>query len=204
MFNTFQCKNLRDYHDLYLKTDVLVLTDIFMAFRRLTLSTYQLDALHYYTLPGMCYDALLLQTKAELELFTDPDMYAFMESGIRGGVSSINHRLAEPNNKYMGDRYDPSKESSYIIDLDFNNLYGYCMEMSLPVGKFQWINENQFDDTLKNIMEVKEDSKIGYIFQVDLEYPAHLHDLHSSLPLAPEKLSIPYSVNSYIMAIFAR
>ena len=92
----------------------------------------------------------------------------------------------------MGDRYDPSKESSYILDLGFNNLYGYCMEMPLPVGKFQWINENQFDDTLKNIMEVKEDSNIGYIFHVDLEY------LHSSLPLAPEQLSIPYSdLSSY-------
>ena len=110
---------------MYLCTDVLLLTDVFEAFRE----HYELDPTHYLTLPAFSRDALLKSTKVELEPLTDPEMHMFVESRVRGGgYSGIHHSHAEANNPYCGDScYDPSKTTSYISYLDANNLYGDAM-----------------------------------------------------------------------------
>ena len=89
VWTTFDCKNLKDYHDVYLGSDVLLLADVFENFRRTALSTYKLDPAHYLTLPGYSWDALLKSTEVSLELITDPDMYLFIEKGLRGGISIV-------------------------------------------------------------------------------------------------------------------
>jgi hypothetical protein len=100
-WNTFGMKTMRNYHDLYLKTDVLLLTDIMENFRKVCRANYGLDPLWYYTAPGLAWDAILKLTKVELELISDPDMYLFIERGIRGGISTITKRHAIANNKYI-------------------------------------------------------------------------------------------------------
>ena len=95
---TFNCKKLKDYHDVYLGSDVLLLADVFENFRRTALSTYKLDPAHYLTLPGYSWDALLKSTEVSLELLTDPDMYLFIEKGLRGGISMVSHRHVQANN----------------------------------------------------------------------------------------------------------
>jgi hypothetical protein len=65
-------------------------------------------------------------TNIELELLHDIDMIRMVQAGTRGGVSSIMHRHSVANNKYMGDTYDPTKESIFIEYLDANNLYGWA------------------------------------------------------------------------------
>ena len=59
------------------------------------------------------------------------------ERGIRGGICHGIRRYAAANNKHMKN-YDKSKESSYIIYLDVNNLYGCVMSQNLPVNGFKW------------------------------------------------------------------
>ena len=81
VFTTFQCHNLGEYHDLYLKSDVLLLADVFENFREVCLNYYELDPAHYYTSPGLAWSACLKMTDVELELLTDPDMYLFVEEG---------------------------------------------------------------------------------------------------------------------------
>ena len=93
---------MRDYHDLYLKSDVLLLADVFENFRDVCLTKYELDPAWYYTAPGLAWDAALKKTKVELELLADREMLDLFEKGTRGGVSSIMHRYAKANNKYMG------------------------------------------------------------------------------------------------------
>ena len=109
----------------------------------------------------------------------------FIEKGLSGGISYIAKRYAKGNNKYMID-YDPEKPSTFINYLDMNNLYGWTMSEYLPYGELKWLeNIDKFD-----VMLIIEKSDIGYILEVDLEYPDELHELHNDYPLAPEKLAV--------------
>ena len=101
----FNCETMTDYHDLYLMTDTLLLTDIMTEFRRVCKKVYGLDALHYYTAPALAWDANLKITGVEIDLISYPDKYLMVENGIRGGISTITKRYAKANNKYLSD-YD--------------------------------------------------------------------------------------------------
>ena len=193
VWNTFNCKTIRDYHDLYLKSDVLLLSDVFENFRKTCLKHYNLDPAHYYTSPGLAWDACLKETGQKLELLHDYDMLMMFERGIRGGISHISKRYAEANNKYMKD-YNPDEESSYIQYLDANNLYGWEMSQQLPTHGFKWMR-NLTKESLMEILEKANHSmsnrgRKGYIFEVDLEYPSSLWEDHNDYPLAPEKMIV--------------
>ena len=194
VWKTFKCKSIRDYHDLYLKSDVLLLADVFENFRKTCLKHYNLDPAHYYTSPGLAWDACLKETGQQLELLHDYDMLMMFERGIRGGITHISKRYSEANNKYMKD-YNPDKPSKYIQYLDANNLYGWAMSQSLPTHGFKWM-KNLTKEEVMDIFEKANDSMInpikrkGYIFEVDLEYPKELWKSHNDYPLAPEKLRV--------------
>ncbi len=136
VWSTFGCKSMRDYHDLYLKTDVLLLADVMTEFRRTCKKAYGLDALHHYTSPALAWSAMLKYTGVSLDLISDPDMYLMVERGIRGGISTIMKRYAKSNNKYVKD-YDKESESIFVPYLDANNLYGWAMDNPLPVKDFR-------------------------------------------------------------------
>ena len=193
VWNTFGCKTIRDYHDLYLKSDVLLLADVFENFRKTCLKHYKLDPAHYYTSPGLAWDACLKTTGQYLQLLSDYDMLMMFERGIRGGITHISKRYAEANNKYMKN-YNPNKESTFIQYLDANNLYGWAMSQQLPTHGFKWM-KNITKEKVDEILEKANHSmsnlgRKGYIFEVDLEYPPHLWDLHNDYPLAPENMRI--------------
>ena len=92
VWNKFNCQTLQDYHDIYLKSDVLLQADVFENFRKKCLINYKLDPCYYYTAPGLAWDACLKLTKQELELLTDYDMLMMFEKGIRGGMTHISKR----------------------------------------------------------------------------------------------------------------
>ena len=180
IWKEFGIKNLGEYHDLYLKSDVLLLADVFEEFRNVCMENYSLDPAWYYTSPGLSWDALLKHSGVSLELLTDPDILLLFEKGIRGGISMISNRYGKANNKFMGEKYDPSQPSKYLAYLDANNLYGWAMMKHLPVGDFKWMRER----------ELGHWQDFPCILEVDLEYPRGLHDLHNNYPLAPERLKI--------------
>ncbi|XP_044741925.1 uncharacterized protein LOC123302897 [Chrysoperla carnea] len=158
VWNTFNLHTLGDYSDLYMKTDVLLLADIFENFRNTCIHSYSLDPSHYYTLPGYTWSAMLKYTNIKLELFTDIDDLLFIEKGIRGGVSQCSNRYAKANNKYMEEGYDKTQEDVYLMYYDVVNLYGAAMCGYLPTGNFKWV------DT-PNIEDVADDSPVGYILE---------------------------------------
>jgi len=184
VWNAFKIQNLGEYHDLYLKTDVLLLADVFQNFREACQNYYKLDPCHYMTSPGLSWDAMLKMTGIKLELISDIDMQLFIEKGLRGGISSIAHRHGKANNKYMTD-YNPGEENSYLMYLDANNLYGWAMSQALPTGDFKWIDPEEIE-----LFNYHEESEKGLILEVDLEYPEELHDLHYDYPCTPEKICI--------------
>ena len=184
----FDIKNLQQYHDHYLLSDVLLLTDVFEHFRRDVLRKHSLDCLYYPTLPSLAWSMALKHTGVELDLITDPEAYLMLENSIRGGISTICNRYSKANNPYIIDGYDPDQPTTYITYLDANNLYGQAQSEPLPVGDFRFLTPD--DIARLDIENIPEDSPTGYIIECDLDYPAHLHDIHSDYPLAPEHLIV--------------
>ena len=107
-------KKMKDYHDLYLKCDALLLADLFEKFRNNSFKNYGLCPSLSSSAPALSWDVMLNMTKVELELITDPDMYVFFERGMRGGVSYISNRYSKASNRYLI-FYDPKQEWKHII-----------------------------------------------------------------------------------------
>ena len=184
-------KNMGDYHDHYLKKDVLFLADVFEKFISTCIKHYELDPCHYFSAPGLYWDAMLKMTGVKLEKISDIDQYLFIEKGTRGGVSYIAKRYAKANNKYMSD-YDSNKQSTFMTYLDKNNLYGWAMSEYLPYGEFEWLkNVDSFD-----VMSIDKKSDVGYVLEVDLKYHNKLHELQNDYPLAPEKRTVTNDILS--------
>lgn len=196
IWKEFDIQTIREYSDLYLKTDVLLLADVFENFRTTCMNIYKLDPAHYFTAPGYSWDAMLLYTSVQIELFTDVDMLLFVERGIRGGISQCSGRYFEANNKYM-QNFEPSRPPSYLMYLDVNNLYGDAMMKSLPLNGFEWCDGAAID--VEMIKHMTDDSPVGYILEVDLEYPTNLHDCHKDYPLCAETRVPPGSKHEKLL-----
>ena len=137
-------KTMKDYHDLNLKCNILLLADVFEKFRNNSLKNYGFCPSHYLSAPGLSWAVMIKMSKTELELIPDPDMYVFFEKGARGVISYISNRYSKANNKYLKS-YEPKQESKYIIYLDANDLHGYAMSKFLPTSGFKWIDPKKFD-----------------------------------------------------------
>ena len=185
VWKEFEIHNLGDYHDRYLRTDVVLLANVFEAFRDTCLKHYKLDPAHFYTSLGLAWKACLKHTGIKLELLTDPDMLLMFERGIRGGITQAVRKYASANNEYMGDRFDPKSESSYLQYLDANNLYGWAMSQPLPTGGFKWVDVNP-----NEISELATRTDKGYLLEVDVSYPKDLNDSHNDLPFMCERMEI--------------
>ena len=195
VWNTFNMKTLLDYHDLYNETDVLLLADVFETFRDLCLKIYGLDPAHYFTAPGLAWDACLKMTGVQLELLSDLDMLLMFERCIRGGISMISNRYGKANNKYMKRGFDMNKAIKYLMYLDKNNLYGVGMSMKLPTHGFKWLTSGE----MKKIYENRHNlNKIPCILEVDIVYPKELHDSHNDYPLCPERVKCKNRVEKLI------
>ena len=127
VWSEFGIKDLGEYHDLYLRTDVILVANVFEAFRKVFLDNYGLNPAHFYTAPGLAWKACLKKTRIRLELLLDPDMLLMFERGIKGGITQSVHRWAKANNPYMGSEYEPREPTRYLQYVDANNLYGWAM-----------------------------------------------------------------------------
>ena len=185
VWKEFGIRDLGDYHDLYLRTDVVLLANVFEAFRDTCLRHYTLDPAHFYTSPGLAWHACLKCTGIRLELLTDPDLLLMFERGIRGGITQAVRKYTSANNKYMGDRFNPNEDTTYPQYLDANNLYGWAMSQPLPTGGFKWVDVNP-----NKISELATRTDKGYILKVDVSYSRELHNPHNDLPFMCERMEI--------------
>ena len=181
----FGIHNLVDYHNLYLRTDVVLLANVFEAFRDTGLKHYKLDLAHFYTSPGLAWCTCLKCTQIMLELLTDPDMLLMFERRIRGGITQAVRKYPSANNKYMADKFDPNKGTTYLQYLDANNLYGWEMSQPLPTGGFKWTDVNPSE-----ISELSTRTDKSYVLEVDVSYPKELHNQHNDLPFVCERMEI--------------
>ena len=126
VWNTFSFNTFKDFHNHYLKKDVLLLADVFEKFISTCLEYYNLDPCHYFSSPGFSWDAMLKMTKVELEKISNADMHLFIERGMRRGLCYVSKRYCKANNEFCPD-YDKTKPKVYIKYLDMNNSYGKAM-----------------------------------------------------------------------------
>ena len=182
VFRTFRCKALGDYHDLYLTTDTLLLACVFEKFRS------GLDCAQCFSAANLAGGAYLKTCNNNVRLLEerDRDHLDLAENLMRGGMSSVySSRLFKANNKYLHD-FDRTVERSFGFTIDANNLYGGIMQTCyLPIGDFELV-----EIPLSELLQTPEDSKYGFIVEVDLEYPPELHDIQSDYPLAPNRESV--------------
>ena len=104
-------------------------------------------------------------------------MLPMFEREIRGGITQAVHQYAVVNNPYMGDKFNPSEEISYLQYLDANNLYRWAMSQSLPTGGFRWVSIEP-----NEVRELAAQTDKGYLLEVDVSYPRELHNSHNDLP----------------------
>ena len=188
LWYTFNISNLGEYHDLYVKLDTALLADVFENFRDKHIDKDKLDPPYFLTTPGLSWVACLKKTGVKLEVLTDENVFLTFEEGIRVGIRNKVHSYAEANNKYMKN-YDKNKESSFLIYVDANNMYGWTMTKKLPVDRLKWVDDLSMftEDFIKNY---DEEGNVGYLLVVDIEYPKTLRMLHSDLAFLPDRMKV--------------
>ena len=159
--------------------------NVYEAFRETCLEHYKLDPAHFYTSPGLAFKVCLKCTGIRLGLLTDPDMLLMFEREIRGGITQAVHKYTLADNTYMGDKFNPNEDTTYLQYLDANNLYGWAMSQPLPTGGFRWV-----DIEPNEISELATRTDKGYILEVDVSYPKELHNPHNKLPFMCERMEI--------------
>lgn len=180
VWKIFKCKNLLEYTEIYCEIDTILLAEIFQKFRKDMLCFSGLDPARYISLPSFSFDSMLKTTNCTLQLPIDINIVHFIESGIRGGLSFINTRHLQIK-----------KAQEKIFYIDANNLYGLAQTSKLPVGNLKFISSLKYNHIDWKTIDTEQN--IGYILEVDLDYPSNLHDNHSDFPLAPEFLEINYN-----------
>ena len=173
---------------MHVKSDTLLLADVFENFKNMCLDIYGLDpVLLLVSAPGLAWQACLKKTQVKLELLPDYDMQLMIEKWIRGGICQASHRYAKANNKYMKN-YDKNNESSYVEYLGANNLFAWAMPHKLPVKDFKWVNKKKLSEFKEGfIKHYDEDSSIRYFLGTDIDYPKELFNFHKYLLFLPER-----------------
>ena len=175
-----QCRNLKDYMMIYLKIDVHLLADIFETFRQTAISEDQLEPLNFFSIPGLSWCAALKSLSTPLDMLQDLTMYEFFEAGVRGGMTFVNQHHAVKS------------ETSQLLYIDINNLYGWALSQKLPYADFEWVEDRaELARILTELPDETED--YGYTLEVDLEIPDAYHGFLSDLPPAPISQKPPNS-----------
>lgn len=198
VWKVFQCRTLKDYHDLYLSLDTALLADVMERFRSDSYEVYGLDPTHFVTAPGLSWNACLKMTGIKLQLLTDPDMNIFFTEAFYGGVSFAKNPHLKCNNELVLETFSAALRKTWMLLLDCNNQYGYAMMQYLPTGEctvppisyakhsmsggFKW-EENVEEFTEEFISALSDEEDRGFMLEVDLEYPSSLHDSHDQYPL---------------------
>ena len=191
VWKAFEISTMYEYHDLYLKIDVLLLVCMFEIFRKESINSFELDPAHYLSTSGYSWDEMLRLTYVNVKLISDFEKYVFIEGTIRGRISLICKGYAKANNKYLKS-CDANKPTSYIIYLVANNLYGCSMMHLLAIEILDWIEPTDFSpDNYSN------NNPIECFSEVDLDYPDELHDLHNDYPFAGENVEVRKEMLSY-------
>jgi hypothetical protein len=191
----FKCKTFRDYHDIYLYLDVLLLSDVFTNYRNESINAYMIDPINFISGSSYSFEAMLLKAKRDyftpnykkegIKLFSSREIYEDVEQAIRGGISYIAKRYAKANNKYCPD-YDATKPISYLLGLDVNQLYPTILQGNLPLECGDYILDEELEDFKEKWKTKKTSGDNNYLVCCDIDIPKELHDKFDKFPLCAQ------------------
>ena len=180
----FNIKNGEELTEIYLKSDVLLLTCVFEKFIKVSVNEFVINPLYCVGLYGYTWQCGLKNTDIKLQTLQDKDLILLIESIIRGGISSV-----------MGDRYVKSDENKKILHKDDNNLYGWAMSEHLPYDEIKFEKNICLEEILKRAV----DNKIGYFIEVDLKHSDNIKRKTNYFPIAPVNKKIdPIDFSEYM------
>jgi hypothetical protein len=175
-----KCQSLKEYMLIYLKLDVYLLADVFESFRKTAIAEDNLDPANFFTIPGLSWCSALKRMTSngyQLHLLQDSMKFEFFENGVTGGMTFVNTHHA------LND-----SEHDSLLYIDINNLYGWALSQPLPMSDFEWVEDVEEFDLTKL---PADDAESGFVFELDLFIPPHLHDKLSDLPPAPRMAKPP-------------
>ena len=164
---------------LYLKMDVLQLTDIFENFVQTSTEEYGINPLYSFSAPGYTWKAGLKLTSIKLDFIKDKHLLLLLENSIRGGISSV-----------MGDRFVESNENKQILYIDANNLYGWAMSQHLPTGTFEKLyfpEEYELEQLVEDFRFIPDNNPYGFFIECDLEFLSEIKEKTENFPLCPHQ-----------------
>ena len=177
----FNIRDGEELTELYCKSDVVLLADVFEKFVKVSTKEYKINPLYCVSLPRYTYQCALKYTNIKLQTLQDKDLILLIENNIRGGISSV-----------MGDRYVKSDENKNILYMDANNLYGHSMSQMLTYGEIEiWHGHpDLYMNWLEEILNTPDDNELGYFLEVDLKYPYNIKVKTKNFPFCPENKKI--------------
>ena len=177
LVDTYNITTAQELTELYLKMDVLQLTDVFENFVEKSTLEYGINPLYSYSLPGYTWKAGLKLTKIKLDFIKDKQLLLLLENIIRGGISSV-----------MGPRFIESNENTKLVYIDANILYGWAMSQYLPTSEFEKLQPPEgyiLEQIVEDLRFIPDNNEFGYFIECDLEYPAEIKEKTENFPLCP-------------------
>ena len=163
---------------LYLKSDIILLTDVFESFIKISIKKFTTFALYCVSLPSYTWQCWMRYTKINLQTLQDKDLILTLQNNIGRRLSSV-----------KGDRYVVPDENKKILYIDANNSYGWAMSQMLPYDEIEiWVGHPElYMDKLEDILNTEDDSDVGEFVEVDINYPDNMKQKTKVFPIAPEK-----------------
>lgn len=225
MWEAFNCQTMEDYTMLYVKLDVMLLATLFELFRDACLpeDSFGLDPAHFITAPSLSWSAMLwmnYQNQVVIENMTDINMLLMVKKGIRGGMTQVFKPFArmkegvsifywDANNLYgkamsgplpQGDYRWEYVEAEWVPETDGVLLQEGEGEMT-PNVPAEWVCDwTNVEEVKTFIGRATDEDARGYILEVDLDVPDHLHDYFADYPLCPDAKQCtpsPHTVKQY-------
>ncbi len=178
VFATFELKNMLAYCVMYCLIDIYTLAECFSFYSDTIQDFCGLSPWNFLGTPSLSFAAFFKTSNVKLDLIQDRDMFMTIEQSLRGGLS------------YVCQRYAEASDTKKLLYLDKNALYSSCLLLPLPRAEFSFMDRADIDATDWRNVDPLVDGGYGYILEVDLTYPEHLHLEHADMPLAAEKVVI--------------
>ena len=137
IYKILNCKNIKEYLDIYLKLDICLQTDIFNVFRNTIWNKFEIDCSKYITSCSLSLDLMLKYTSVKIELIRDISIFDYVKSSILGGICIASQNIVDDKN-------------SVISSCDIVSLYPFIMTKMLPIGNYKFVkyfNRNRYLDS---------------------------------------------------------